>query len=470
VLLFFLNLSGEVTFYGTNDIQYTYKYAPDSLNHYFENRFSFTMNYRNLTFGNTFIAELPKYDPYTGIEHLDASDLSYRWDERYLSYSMGALNITGGMFEETFGSGMMFSSYYDREIDHDTRLTGGVIRINERNWHMKALYAALPNENREDRSDIAYGVDIERTLWGRLSVAASAISYRHSHILTSRYNQLNLYGGRLSYSLPNFADLHAEYAIIDEDNAEFTPREGHAIYADLNLYISDFTISGAYKNYNRFDLRLNDLPMVNNTEEPLSEAVIPGYDDEGVMASVQYNPGFRSQYKLSYAEGWNNDFSIRQNDLYLNYRFMHRDYTINTEYTHFERLEKEINRWEKILTPAVSVDFIIDDKPIHLYLDHEVKENKKSQELTRIFQPTFQTDIEFDELAVTLILSYPYEDFDTFFDNKLWLGVELSRYIYTNTQIRLFAGQERGGKVCRQGVCRYQEPFEGLRLNVMTVF
>lgn len=470
LLLLLTGLAAEMTIYGTNDIQYTYKYAPDSLNHYLENRFSFTLNYRNFTFGNTFVAELPKYDPYTGIEHLEARDLAYKWDERYLSYSKGALNITGGMFEETFGSGMMYSSYFDRELDHDTRLTGGIVRIFERDWSIKALYAALPNENREERLDLAYGVDIERTLSGRLSVAATVITYRHSHILANRYNQLNLLGGRISYSLSSFADLHAEYAIIDEDKAEFTPREGHALYSDLTFYISDFTISGAYKNYDRFDLRLNDLPMVNNTEEPLSEAVIPGYDDEGVMATVQFNPSMSSQYKISYAEGWNSDKSIRQNDLYLHYRFMNRDYTINAEYTHFERLEEDISRWQKILTPAVSVDFITRGNPIHLYLDHEIKENKQNQDLTRVYQPTFQTDIELDELAVTFIFSYPYEEFETFFDNKLWLGVELSRYIYTNTQLRLFAGKERGGKVCRQGVCRYQEPFEGLRLNIMTVF
>jgi len=36
--------------------------------------------------------------------------------------------------------------------------------------------------------------------------------------------------------------------------------------------------------------------------------------------------------------------------------------------------------------------------------------------------------------------------------------------------MRLFVGKEKGGKVCRNGICKYRNQFEGLRLELITAF
>ncbi len=54
--------------------------------------------------------------------------------------------------------------------------------------------------------------------------------------------------------------------------------------------------------------------------------------------------------------------------------------------------------------------------------------------------------------------------------NPLWLGAEISAEIFDDSLVRLFVGKEKGGKVCRNGVCKYRSQFDGVRLELSTSF
>jgi hypothetical protein len=69
-----------------------------------------------------------------------------------------------------------------------------------------------------------------------------------------------------------------------------------------------------------------------------------------------------------------------------------------------------------------------------------------------------------------VIGEYEFEEWEDFGKKSMWIGSELKTSLSHNTELKLFAGKEKGGKVCRNGVCKYQSPFEGLRVELSTSF
>jgi hypothetical protein len=55
-------------------------------------------------------------------------------------------------------------------------------------------------------------------------------------------------------------------------------------------------------------------------------------------------------------------------------------------------------------------------------------------------------------------------------ESNYWPAIELKYPIFNHSDLILFGGKEAGGKVCRNGVCRYVAPFEGLKVELNTRF
>lgn len=87
-----------------------------------------------------FIAKLPKYDKFNPIYELKSDDISYKWDERYLSYKTDKFSALAGTFEEAFGSGIVLRAYRDKEFDIDTRLQGLLLKFYPKNFQIKDFY------------------------------------------------------------------------------------------------------------------------------------------------------------------------------------------------------------------------------------------------------------------------------------------------------------------------------------------
>jgi hypothetical protein len=49
-------------------------------------------------------------------------------------------------------------------------------------------------------------------------------------------------------------------------------------------------------------------------------------------------------------------------------------------------------------------------------------------------------------------------------------SVQVKYPLFSETDILLLVGKEAGGKVCRNGICRYVAPFSGIKLEMTTRF
>ena len=467
--------AGDFYVNGVNETQYVYKVAEDSLNSFFKDKFGFNLYYNNFVFGMKFIAELPKYDNYQSVKNLNYSDISYEWTERFVSYSNDYMNILAGKFEEVFGTGMVFRGFQDEDFDIDTRLDGFLLSSDIADFHLKTLYGALPDKNNPNKFNIAYGADLEKNINENIMLGASALTYRKIHQLDNLYNHLNILGTKFALTF-DLLELYGELAKFEDKKSEIgSPKDGYAIYSDANFYLGKFTLSGAYKNYRDFDYGINDLPTVNHSGEPLSGTYANGHDEEGIMGEISFIPNFENEIILNYSEGWNSDFSIRQNDIYSKLRHDFSNSSVIAEYSQTEKVDYNENNWEKISTPHLSFDFVMGKVPLLLKWETEIHQKKHrlaNDELIedKYYEPQVQADFDFNGTGLSLIAAYHYHGWDDLMRNEALLGVELNLEIFNDTNLKFFAGKEKGGKICRNGTCRYQSKFKGIRIELTTSF
>lgn len=469
IVIFASSLAAEFNINGVNDIEYVYKAAEDSLNHFLKDEFSFRMNYDKFTFGMKFIAELPEYDDFQKVQFLNNDDISYRWDERFLVYDSDNLYLRGGNFEENFGTGIILRAYEDEDFDIDTRLEGGLAKYDSELFKLTALYGTLASENRPDKNNLAYGLNLETDILNNLQLAGSAVSYRNIYDVGNQYSTTNVLGGRLSY-FQDWFDVYAEAANLQQEDTEFAADDGYACYTNLNTYFSKFSLSAGYKNYKDFDFRMNDLPTLNHSGEPISENLDSGFDETGFMGEFRYNPNYDNELILNYSEAWNEDDTIQLSDLYAEYRRDFANWSFTASYEQIEKLEEPISLWDKEMKPSLMADITLYEKPVYLKFEYKINDEKHGNDEKNYYEPLLQTDFEIGSIGLSLISQFKYEKLSEITDNEAWIGAEIVKDINDDSQLKVFVGKEKGGKICRNGTCRYQSAFEGLRLELTTNF
>jgi hypothetical protein len=196
----------------------------------------------------------------------------------------------------------------------------------------------------------------------------------------------------------------------------------------------------------------------------------PGEDEEGLMGQVRFNPDFTSEVGVTYSEAWNSNFSLRQSDLFVEGRKYYDSFTLGLEYAQLELIDEERQQWQKEITPAVLLDFNLLSLPTHIRTELGYHEKVRGESSRDYYNPLLQFDIFFNRLSLSFIAELELEEFSELSDAGSWLGIELTTDIISNTDLKIFIGEERGGKVCRSGVCYYTTPFKGLRINLTTRF
>jgi hypothetical protein len=453
---------------GLNESEYTYKAASDSLNNFFENETNIRLSYDQVELGFSFIAQLPKYDQFEAVKELSPDDLGYRWDDRYIQLNLSSLTARVGSFMEYFGSGIVLRSYNDKYYQHDTRLTGLSVQLNNDRYVLKTLYGALPNKDASDKLDVVTGADVSIPLVSTLQVGSS-FTYRQIRRFDNNYSSRIVVGGRAEYAYDLF-DVYTEYAKSNSYKNIGKDVKGEALYVLINSYLNAFSLTGGYKKYNHFDDYLNDLPTLNSSEEPLSDRYVAGYDEEGLYGQVTYYPNDYSTVELAYSEAWNSDFTIRQSDLLSSVKKELGEIILTIEYAQLEGLDKGQNRWFREMTPALIADFSFLNLPIHLKTEYGINKDADFNSVSKTHKPLLQSDFSFKKLSLSLIAEMEYRNLNSIDNADYWLGVEFLAPLYTHTDLKVFVGKEKGGKVCRNGMCSYTAPFKGLKLNLTTRF
>ncbi|MBW6513851.1 MAG: hypothetical protein K0B87_03740 [Candidatus Syntrophosphaera sp.] len=456
---------------GMNEAKFTYRTAPDSLNAYFRDSFSFNLGYRNFRFGMKFIAELPKYSTSQSelLDELSADRLNLGWKELHASYAKDAYLIHAGTIEETFGSGIVFRSFEDLEFDQDNRVSGFKFAYDDA-LRLKALYSGIPNPGAPSKLDLAYGLDAEYPVWQGFTLGGSALAMRDLTPFNT-YSQNDVFGGRLRFQSGPL-----------ETTAEYSQRElyrrgmglaslsGSALYGTLALSFSPLQFGGAYKRYDQFQYRLQDLPLANYHNETLADNQGSGIDEEGFQAWTNLTFIQDLVINLDYAEAWNQAKTMRMNDAYFGLDWTQDNLIGTLSYSHVEKVDNELSHWQKETYPGFNLGFPAGRTSLVLSGEFKTVEKQSFDLESSHYEPKLQADVTLGKLALSVGAQSWWEDFSAITDSRYWANLEAKYPILSGTDLVFFAGKEAGGKVCRNGVCRYVAPFSGLRLELNTRF
>ncbi|MCD4817764.1 MAG: DUF6029 family protein [Candidatus Cloacimonetes bacterium] len=461
-------------YYRKMTTEYQEKYGDDykiNLAH----KFQFQTFYKALQMGISFNSYMPKYNQYSSTAtELYAEDHDLYFKEYYAKVETDNFLTRIGTFEAVIGSGMVLNGYYDEDFEIDSSFMGLYYAGFYGKFQPKIFAGFMEkdelNYQDENEKDIVGAIDIEYDIFENFGLATAFVLHNINQKLEddvdNDYLKKVIYNGRIHFS-SDILEFSGEYAHSEEDNDENL--KGDALYANLISYLGKFTFVAAYKDYKNFNSKLSDLPTVNHSEEPLLDSHELGLDEKGIMGEIKFIPNYENEFTINYAEGWSEDKTIRQSDLYAEYKREFEFITIKTEYLHLEKWEED-KYWKKDIEPILSLDFSIFELPVALKAEYQIVEESIGQSSDTHYEPKLQADIAFSKLSLSAIAETQKGDSFEANDEDIWLGFEISVNILTNTELRLFAGQEKAGKVCRNGVCKIQPEFDGVRLEISTTF
>ncbi|PKN79914.1 MAG: hypothetical protein CVU48_03825 [Candidatus Cloacimonetes bacterium HGW-Cloacimonetes-1] len=454
---------------GLNEASFTYRTAEDSLNAYFRDAFAWSMNYRDFSFGMKFVAELPKYSTNQSelLGDLVSNKLDMDWKELFVSYSKDSFKVHAGTIMETFGVGMNFRSWEDLEFDKDNRIDGFLTSYDNK-LKLKALYGAIANIDNPAIYDLAYGADAQYPLFDALSLGATALTYR-TYTPFNTYNQQDVFGGRGLISYGNF-DAAVEYSQTELYKNNGISRDGTAIYANANLYLHPFQFGAAYKNYQDFFFRLQDLPAVNYHNETLADNQASGIDEEGAQGWITWNMNENWSLTGNYAEAWDSEFGKRMNDIYTALEWEDGYKLLGLEYSHVEKVDTDLDQWQAEMTPGLHGGTMLWGKMITTKAEYKYVEKRKHEITSSHYEPKLQADFSIGDVALSLGVQSHWTEVSELMDALYWTNVEAKYSLFEHTDLLVFAGKDAGGKVCRNGTCRYVAPFKGVKVELSTRF
>jgi hypothetical protein len=122
------------------------------------------------------------------------------------------------------------------------------------------------------------------------------------------------------------------------------------------------------------------------------------------------------------------------------------------------------------MIPAATLGFTLADILMQLQGEYKVVTKDKQDVETTHYEPKMQADLPLGKLSLSLGAQSYWEDVSELMNSRYWASVEAKYPVAANTDVIIFAGKEAGGKVCRNGVCRYVAPFQGLKVELNTRF
>jgi len=477
--LFVNFLHSEFVFSGLNEFQFINANRIIENRSYFSDQIQLQAQFDQFRAGIKYDVYYPKFDKFLLINDemddnsielaLDNENNENYFDEYYLQYESDYWFAQVGTYEAVIGSGIVLHNFYDSDFDQDSRLIGGYVNPVYDRWQLQ-LFAGLMESvepGLEEEYDQIAAVDTDVNITDMILLGGSYVLHKELTDIDEFLNR-NIYAAKLNLASVLF-DLNTEFAMSKDDNN----LEGKAIYSNITSYVGKFTLKVGYKNYENFNVRISDLPMVNHAGQQLEHKWDPGLEEEGLMGEVRFMPNYDNELVLNYAEGWNKDFSVRLSNLYTEYKRDFETWSVKAEFESLEQLNEEAKNWYQELTPVLTFDFMIKDNPVLLKAEYQYKKHSKLTGDQSHFEPRIQTDVSIGNYSLSFSAenqlgeSDMLEDGD---DGEFWIGAEFATNLFGNTDMRIFYGKEKGGIVCRNGVCKNQAEFDGLRLTLITTF
>ncbi len=459
----------------------------DTLNYkeHFEDKLKLSIHYGDvLLYGVFFLWEpsLPNTD-------------RLRYFDYTAQYKKDPVDVLYGRYYTTFGRGLVLNAFLDEDFRNDNSLYGLKADFKYFNSKLTLLTGRPRNvffeENtyfvKNDTTDQLRGFNIETKLVPKTTLAGRYVRINRTIDLTPKaFNEL--FGGNIGVKFGPF-DSYFEYARRLGTYPVIGGRlKGEAIYFTTGLAIPGLGVSFQFLDYDNIGLggagyRYNEPPTAIKS----GISVNRGIDEIGYGVSVFYSPIDKVTIEVD-----NN--KVTTHDTALSY--LGQIFEINDDMDAvFEQTIKVQTYPSYDLEITGGVERLV-KQGIEIPIEKKT-ETKPYAEVTYNFGPFFiETGYEHNflssdtsdyyEHAVSFslgkpelfVFSFRYERrnripewlIPKYGEETAWPLAELSLDLTTRHNLRIRVGAEKGGLVCSGGVCRFEEPFKGVKMVLTSIF
>ncbi|MEO0107609.1 MAG: DUF6029 family protein, partial [candidate division WOR-3 bacterium] len=422
---------------------------------------------------------------------------SQRFLDYTVAYSPKQFEILYGRYFQTFGKGLALRTYSDEDFRHYKSLHGirGIARLPMRTevvmlsgrlrdvFFQENTYKIL---NLADTSDQVVGVDLVTRSLGPIGLGGRYVRVNRTNDLTPKAFS-ELFGGNVSANA-GLLDVELEVCQRLGTRPAVGGRDrGFGYYFSGTASLAGFSVLAEYMDYDRLALPLEISPgnlglyHYNDPPTPIKSgvAINRGADEQGYGVTLSATP---------------------LGPLYLEGNF-------GRLATHDNRTAR-VMEWEGKGRYSLGVAWTLEGKLNHSLQENvelHVKSRKSDKPVLQVNwaggQQTLALEAEYafiSELTDTvgqtepwnyhetaLALSYGYgagllftlgwQSVDRalaqrYNNERMWPLFETVWTITERNVLRVRIGAERGGYTCSGGVCRFEAPFRGVKLQLISRF
>ncbi len=482
---------------GANHAEYWLFYeneeADTNYREHLEDKFKLAFAYGDITLRGVFFFSDPSLPSENKLSYIDYS----------AEYSTDPVSILYGRFNKTFGRGLTLNQFVDEDFKIDASLYGVQAALSYYNSRLTLISGKPRNilfeeniykiKNDNDTTAQIRGIDLETKLVPRTTLGARYVRINQERNLTPEAFT-ELFGGNIGFKTGPF-DAYLEYAQQLGTYPGLGGRlKGQGVLFSSSLALSGFGLSLQVMDYDTIGFPYDRVYRYNEPVTPIESgiSVNRGVDEIGFGVSAFYSPVDMLTIEIK-----NNKISVHDTTASMIEQIFTTDGTMPAVTEQAIKLTGHPNYDLEI---TAGVDRLVKDS-IEIPVIKKT-ETKPYVEVTYDFG-TFFIEAGYEHnfaSAEDIIGSFDYYDHalavsigkpellvftlryerrseqapDRFVakltDETSWPMAELSLDLTTRHNLRLRVGAEKGGLVCSGGVCRFEEPFKGVKMVLTSTF
>ncbi len=483
-----LRLSGAN--YGEYWLFFEDEEADTNYEEHLEDKINVSLSYGDLALRGAFFFSDPSLPNEKKLSYVDYS----------IQYSKEPVTILYGRFNKTFGRGLVLNQFVDEDFKIDKSLFGIQAGISHFNSQLTLLSGKPRNvffeenvysiKNDDDTTAQVRGVDLETKIIPRVTLGGRYVRInREIDMIPEAFTEL--FGGNLGFRTGPF-DAYVEYAQQLGTYPGLGGRlKGSGLLVSSSLALSGFGISFQAMDYDTIGFPFNKTYRYNEPVTPIKTgiSVNRGVDEIGFGVSLLYSPFDFVSIELD-----NNKISTHDTTLNKLEQIFTTNETMDAvveqaaKITTYPTYELEITAAvEKIVKQGIEVPIVkkTETKP-HLEISYNFGPFFAGTEYGIEFVTSDTSDYYDQAIALSVgkpelfVFTVRYEmrnrapqwlvDLEKIGAETSWPLAELSLDLTTRHNLRIRAGAEKGGLVCTGGVCRFEEPFKGVKLVLTSIF
>jgi hypothetical protein len=389
---------------------------------------------------------------------------------RAFTFAGDSFRGTAGDFTYIFGRGLLFAAFEDEELNYDTRLDGVSAQLDHELGTLRALGGS-------DHGNRLRGVFAEPRAFGPVRVGAGFVEAWCRGVSTGVRIREQSAGG-LAELTWGPGSLYGEYVhrAFPGTRESASEEAGHGGFVGGLVSVWDVTLSGEFRDYERFEHDYHDPPtalrqhtwtLLNRVNGSVQED-LDDDDVRGWLAEADWSAGLFTSVSASWSAAETRESDDDYWELYAELKTTWREKLFfalagaESELTLGTLFDERIGGFGEIVAELDDVS--------SLTVGAEWNEVRLSDETTRAFRhPIEYRDQVFSLsygrspwLTLTGSLERTTDPAETS-DN--WFSVLAEVALAEHHDLQVSYGSERGGWKCAGGVCFFEPEFEGLKLR-----